>query len=443
MKNTKLLFGLLFLLSTMFAGAQEYCTTSPVGYGRAATGGAGGNISTVTTYSNLKSKLTSSSKEIILVSGTITIPSEGMISVKSNKTLIGLPGAKLLTNDMTARGSGILSLGNISNVIIRNLIFEGPGAYDVDGRDLISNTGCVNLWVDHCEFYDGLDGNFDNTNNADNITISWCVFGYKKAATSGGSGGSADHRFTNLIAASPENCPADGKFSITFQKCYWSDGCKSRMPRTRNGELHILNCLYDVSSGSNVSTTAMGLEAGINGTDCYVEGTYFKKVSKIYEKCTSTNSTYGNNAPNLTMVDCIQKSTASTVAISDGKTVSKPSYSYTAMPSSAVEAAIKNTCGAGATLSVNSGGVVSSPCQTPAAAIDKVEDNTGIFFKQTADEFAVSGIEVSDISIYATSGMKLDSAKGSSININTLNPDVYIALMHTTEGKVLVRKFIK
>jgi hypothetical protein len=27
-----------------------------------------------------------------------------------------------------------------------------------------SNEGCVNLWVGDCEFYYGVDGNFDNYN---------------------------------------------------------------------------------------------------------------------------------------------------------------------------------------------------------------------------------------------------------------------------------------
>ena len=166
--------------------------------------------------------------QVILVSGTITCSYTS--ETLTNKTIIGLKGVRLVNTNQTTTGSGILYLKpGSNNVIIRNLIFEGPGAYDVDGRDNLTSE-CTNLWVDHCEFQDGTDGNFDNKGAGDNTTISWCKFTYLKPAKAGGPGGADDHRFTNLVGSSKSDFPTDGHYSITFQNCYWAEGCKERMP---------------------------------------------------------------------------------------------------------------------------------------------------------------------------------------------------------------------
>ena len=83
----------------------------------------------------------------------------------------------------------------------------------------------------------------------DNTTISWCKFTYLKPAIAGGSGGSNDHRFSDLIGSGATDFPSDGHYSITFQNCYWADGCKERMPRARNAEIHLLNCYYNTNPG--------------------------------------------------------------------------------------------------------------------------------------------------------------------------------------------------
>jgi pectate lyase len=229
---------------------------------------------------------------------------------------MGLAGVRLVTNDQTNSGSGIITLKSGSNnVIIRNLIFEGPGAYDVDG----------------------LDGNFDNSHNSDNITISWNKFGYNKPAKAGGSGGSDDHRFSNLVGGSDSDYPDDGHFSITFQFNYWGNGCKSRMPKARNAELHILNNLYD----TNVTDShALGFSVGDKGVTAYVEGCNFKQVKNILDVVSGT--------PSVTFINCIN-------GVSNlGSTVAKPPYSYSAIAASEVESAVTGACGAGQTLKVDS-----------------------------------------------------------------------------------------
>jgi hypothetical protein len=67
------------------------------------------------------------------------------------------------------------------NVIVRNLTFIGPGAFDCGGNDGICIDEGTNFWIDHCDFQDGIDGTFDIKGAADNITVSWCKFSYNKA----------------------------------------------------------------------------------------------------------------------------------------------------------------------------------------------------------------------------------------------------------------------
>jgi pectate lyase len=347
MKN--LLFILVIILSFSGLNSQNYYMASPEGFGAATTGGGNVTPVTVTTYTDLKAKLKLSTPQVILISGTINFSStELQISeVVTNKTIIGLPGARLINNKQTQAESGILNLKpGSSNVIIRNLIFEGPGAYDTDGRDNLTAEGCVNLWIDHCEFQDGTDGNFDIKSSSDNVTVSWCKFTYLKPAVPGGPGGSADHRFSNLIGSSSTDAPADGHYSVTFQNCYWAVGVKSRMPRARNAELHILNCYYNTSvSGSS----ALGLGGGINNLTCYVENSNFANVSTVYSNAGGDGGTVGLACDNWIG------------GVSNVGTVAKPSYNYSVIPVNDVATYVANpTYGAGAKLDVSADGQISS-----------------------------------------------------------------------------------
>lgn len=347
----KNLFLLFFVLSISNLFAQNYYMASPEGFGAATTGGGTSIPVTVTSYDNLLAKIKSNNPEVILVSGTITIPSGKPIQqVISNKSIIGLPGAKLVNENQSNPGAGILYLKTGSNnVIIRNLVFIGPGSYDIDGQDNLT-ADCTNLWVDHCEFQDGQDGNFDNKGKTDNVTVSWCKFTYLKAPKSGGSGGADDHSFSNLIGSGKNDFPADGHYSITFKNCYWAEGCKQRMPRARNAEIHILNCYYNTSESG---TLAIGLGGGVKNSTCYVEGTDFAKVEKVFKEYISTDG----GTVGIAFDHCRKGPT------DFGTTVSKPTYKYTSFPLGKVEEYVANkSCGAGATLQVSSTGVISSGC---------------------------------------------------------------------------------
>jgi pectate lyase len=331
----------------MFATPVSTMLSKAIGFAEGTTGGGTpttDNTITVTTAAELASAITGS-KSVILVSGVIT--TNRISGVFSNKSIIGLSGARLINLDQTKSGSGIFFLAEGSrNVIIQNLTFEGPGAYDVDGYDLLSNKGCYKLWVDHCEFQDGTDGNFDNSGESDSITVSWCKFTYLKPPKAGGPGGSPDHRFSNLIGGSDSDAPTDGYYSTTWQNCWWAPGVKARMVRARNGEIHLLNCYWN----SPETADAIGITAGTFGTTVYVEGGVFNipasgKVADL-----------GPGAIAIKFQDCIGGS-------ANYGTVNPPPYEYTAMPSSEVVAAITNaSCGAGATLFVTGTGEIYSSC---------------------------------------------------------------------------------
>ena len=134
----------------------------------------------------------------------------------------------------TYRDAGVMSMNRCSDIVIRNIRFYGPGSIDVGGSDLLSIHGCKNVWVDHCEFYDGEDGNFDITNSSDFVTVSWCTFKY--------NANSYMHQNTNLVGYSDKE--PKGYLNVTFAFNHWGEGCRARMPMGRIGKIHMLNNYY-------------------------------------------------------------------------------------------------------------------------------------------------------------------------------------------------------
>jgi pectate lyase len=281
MKNTcvvslkRMLFVVGITGAMLTVSAQDQCKV--VGWATQNGGVSGGGSAAptvVSNYNDFKSALTGSAK-VVQVSGTITIPGGGRVTIQdqTGKTIIGLPGSKMVSTDMTKDGSGIMYIKRCKNFIMRNLVFEGPGAYDVDGYDNFCIDNCQNFWVDHCEFHDGMDGNFDIKNMSDLVSVTWCTFSYEKPPKAGGSGGSDDHRYTNLIGSSDGATGDEGHLNVTFNYCWWGNGCRERMPRMRYGKLHMVNNLFS-SSVSNHCIRA-GYKANILAV-----GNYFDNQKK-------------------------------------------------------------------------------------------------------------------------------------------------------------------
>ncbi|MEE0951048.1 MAG: InlB B-repeat-containing protein [Paludibacteraceae bacterium] len=319
------------------------------GYGKSATGGGNATPILVDTEQELIDALSGSkSNRVVIITANITVTTQ-FTSKGSNITLLALPGKCLISNGQSSSASGILNMRG-SNIIIRNVTFVGPGAYDCDGKDLLQFEDATNAWVDHCDFQDGCDGNFDIKSNGDNITITWCRFRYLKPAKSGGSGGAADHRFANLLGQSSSAKPADGTYNVTYAHNWWDNGCKERMVRCRNCEIHFFNCYWN----SDVANYYVGPE----NAKCYFEGCTFagkaNSKDKIFKSYGGTNACkFVNSVGNLP---------------SNQGTVNNPSYRYFIESASDAVANIKDpNCGAGATLVVETDGTI----QTCGATLNK------------------------------------------------------------------------
>lgn len=309
------LAGLLICLFSLQLTAQDLC--SVVGWATQNGGTTGGGTVapiTVTTLTDLQTQAKSTGNKVIYVSGTLGAGVSTRVAVAANKTIIGLPGAKLIGGfDVKA-----------NNVIIRNMIVQGPGAVDVNGVDCITIDKASNVWIDHCTLYDGQDGNMDITNGANYVSITWCKFYYTSA--------SSNHQFCNLIGNSDSKTTDRGKLKVTMMYNWWAEGCKERMPRVRFGQVHVVNNYFN-AAGNNHCVRA-GIEA-----DLLVEGNYFENVSTpidLFENnftaITSRNNTYVNTGGN---------------AAGSGTSFS-PAYTLTIAPSGNVKSLV--VAGAGATM---------------------------------------------------------------------------------------------
>ncbi len=323
------------------ANVEAGCTAQGWASQNGGTDGGGTAAATVvTTYDQLKAAITNSAVKVVQVNGTITIPSGGRISFQdqSGKTVFGTSGARLVSTDQSAANSGIFYVKRCSDIVFRNLIFDGPGAYDVDGQDNMTIDACTNVWVDHCEFQDGLDGNLDIKNASNYITVSWTKFTYLQAPRAGGSGGSDDHRFSDLIGSSDSATGDRGKLNITFARCWWAQGCVERMPRLRFGKVHVVNSYYS-STVSNKCISA-GLEANL-----LVQNNVFENVKNpivlLDNKETAVQET-GNVYTNITGTKS-----------GDGRTAFTPPYSLSVLSASSVKSAVTSSTGAGATVGGN------------------------------------------------------------------------------------------
>lgn len=176
------------------------------------------------------------------------------------------------------RNAGVFEFSRGSNLIIRNIKFVGPGSVDVGGYDLLAFKEMTHAWVDHCEFTDGIDGNFDITDQSDFVTVSWNKFSYTNR--------SYVHQNTNLVGSSDTKTEDQGKLNITFAYNQWGEGCNARMPMVRYGKVHLLNNYYTcVGNGTSTVNPRKSSEVLLDGNH-WVNG-----IKKIFEPAT------GDNAP--------------------------------------------------------------------------------------------------------------------------------------------------
>lgn len=223
----------------------------------------------------------------------------------------------------TYRKAGIFVAKGCQNIIFRNLILVGPGSIDVGGSDLMSFVGGTkNCWVDHCEFLDGMDGNFDITGSSDFNTVSWCTFSYTDR--------SYMHQNTNLVGFSDRE--RTGYLNTTFAFCWWGAGCRQRMPMARVGKIHMLNNYFS-------STTANNCINPRNNSEVLIEGNYFEKgVKRYYSQKDAISVTWADS-------NFAEEKNKMGEPASMGEAVTVP-YEYTVAPSSDVPTVVRQQAGA-------------------------------------------------------------------------------------------------
>jgi pectate lyase len=203
----------------------------------------------------------------ILVKGMIGIPPppDGgsgdvqKIRVSSNKTVAGLGGG-------SGFWGGGLALTGVSNVILRNLLIQGPNADDSsDNVDAIHIETSHQIWVDHCDLssngptgtptYDGL---IDISDGSDFVTVSWTHY--------------HDHGDTGLVGRSDSSAAAAedaGKNHVTYDHDRFSNVLTG--PRLRFGTIHVLNSLFQDVANYGV--------ASIDGAGTRIENSVFRNVA--------------------------------------------------------------------------------------------------------------------------------------------------------------------
>jgi pectate lyase len=397
MKKRQFVPGVLGALLCL-AGLSAKSQCNVIGWASLNGGVTGGGTATptvVTNYADLKTAITTASIKVVHISGAITIPSGGRISFQdqSDKTIFGLPGSKLVSTDLTKDNSGIIYVKRCTNVVFRNLTLEGPGAYDTDGWDNMTLDNCSNVWVDHCEFQDGLDGNFDIKNMSDYISVTWCKFIYNKAPIPGGPGGSNDHRFSDLFGSSDGATADRGHLRVTMQNNWWAQGCVARMPRVRFGKVHIVNNLF------NSTVASQCVQAGFEA-DLLIESNVFENVNRPIDKM-------NNDYTAITERDNIFTSTTGNKT--GNGTAFTPPYTLTITPKENVKSQVMAS--AGATLSNDCLTVLDLQTGNKPVIPEEIQ-KTFIYPNPAKDKATIAVVlkknEQADIRIYDAQGLLID-----------------------------------
>jgi pectate lyase len=361
---------------TSSGGGGAIPSFAAVGFANAGnvTGGKGGPTVIVSNYNDLQAYCTYPLPLIIKIQGAISnavnitaanaycdIPSNA-----PNKSIIGI-GTNALIYGTDLRPSA-------TNIIIQNLYMAcTPGGTN----DCITMDGGANgtnayTWLDHCDFYNGQDGNVDMTKGVDNITLSWCHFHYSVDGNP-----ALDHRLCNLIGSSDTTSAIDtGKLHITFHHCWYDTNCMERMPSVRWGRVHIFNNYYACPGNDYCVRTRISAQV-------LVESTYFSGVNDPFEQyinasesvhglmlqtnnitlnCTSNYNYILITDPSHQNPGSLISSNSTSITFSQGGTytivngypandvlsdLNPPPYSYTPDPVANVPALVQTYCGPG------------------------------------------------------------------------------------------------
>ncbi len=200
------------------------------------TGGMGGKVVRVTSRDSLTYYAKASGPYTIIVEGkmegTGLNRTKDVISVVSNKTIVGVKGAELA-------GIG-LDVKNQQNIIIRNLIIHHADP------DAIACRNSHHIWVDHCEVYsqdeadkEDWDGLIDLTVGSSYLTVSYCYV--------------HDHHKACLLNSGTMHYEDNGKNRATYHHNAFLR-IDQRCPRIGYGLGHVFNNYYQ-----NIGSYAIGI----------------------------------------------------------------------------------------------------------------------------------------------------------------------------------------
>jgi pectate lyase len=275
------------------AGSGGDCNTPPAasplvgwasqsGMGVATTtGGGSATPQTVTTLAELNTAAAGTAARVIYVKGTLAA---GAAKIGSNKTIVGLCGAVL---------HGHIDMSGSVNVIFRNLKVVGYNCSDSpteckSGADAITVvTSAHHLWFDHDDVSDGSDGNLDITNGSDFVTVSWTKFWYSSKRTDPVTGATG-HRFSNLIGADDGLAIDVGHLNVTWHHDWWADNVAERMPRSRDGNIHVVNNLFTAAGNDYCSNSG-------NLSHLLVESNVYNGVNNPLQEDADGNMLQRNN----------------------------------------------------------------------------------------------------------------------------------------------------
>jgi pectate lyase len=271
----------------------------------------------VTSFSDLSAAVAGDTPRVVRIVASMS----GSIEIGSNKTLEGGRGVVL---------HGHLDLDGSVNVVVRNVAIVGYNCADAvickSGKDAVTLSGAAHhIWFDHCDISDGSDGNFDITDAADYITVSWTKFWYSSKRA-------GDHQFSSLIGASDGATGDAGHLRVTFHDDWWADHVSERMPRVRFGKVHLFNNLY--TSAGNQYCVGLGFDANILTENNAFIGVNNPIESEHHSNAESVIVSRGNLYDDTTGQTADKGSNAFT-----------PPYPYRTVEASAVRAAV--TQGAG------------------------------------------------------------------------------------------------
>lgn len=342
-------FAILCSLAIYASAAVDQC--KPIGWatrsGRTSTAfevTGGGNAApiTVTTFADLQKYAKDSSPRVIYIDGTLGSGWSGTSGDRlnitaSNKTIIGLKPGTLLK-------APIHITSKASNIIVRNIVIQGPGSNADQAWDNLTIEGeAKNIWIDHCEFWDGQDGNADVVKGADNVTFTWCIFGYKKKST---------HNLSNLIGSSDNEPISEGKLNVTYMFNWWK-AANQRKPRCRYGNVHVVNNLLTGDASITNGTDVLGVSAGHMCTVRTERNVFINESNPIYTG--NANGTGVNEVIDNIFTNCSGNTKGTGTSFT-------PPYDYTGfmLPANQVEAAVK----------VNAGATLKSPTECDANYVE-------------------------------------------------------------------------